>query len=210
MLIIVLLALGAALGAAMGLYAHRTTSKEVSSNRSATVLGCAVAGAVGWLCSVMLSSSISQALLTGALFSLLTAVAVIDWRIFEIPNGVNLAILALGAAQLVLDLGNWSLYVIGMFSVSLFFLGLWFLTRGNGIGMGDVKLMGAAGLLLGWPRILLAMILGSVLGSVIHIIRMRGGAPKRLAFGPYLSAGIILSAWFGNALISAYLGLFGL
>lgn len=210
MIILLFSGLGAALGALMGLYAHGATVKEVSSRKSATVLGCAVAGALGWLASVMLSDGILQALLCGGLFTALTAVAVIDWRIFEIPNGLNLAILVLGAVQLWADRENWTLYIIGLFSVSLFFLALWFLTKGNGIGMGDVKLMGAAGLLLGWPRILLAMLLGSILGSVIHLARMRGGAPKRLAFGPYLSAGILLSAWFGTAIISWYLGLFGL
>lgn len=145
-----------------------------------------------------------------ALFSLLLVVAVIDWRTFEIPNGLNLAIFLLGAVQLALDRGNWTLYLIGMLSVSLFFLLLWFVTRGTALGMGDVKLMGAAGLLLGWPRILLAMILGSVSGALIHSVRMSRGAGRKLAFGPYLSAGIWVSALFGERLILAYLGLFGL
>ena len=151
-----------------------------------------------------------RAVLYSALFSLLTVVAVIDWRTFEIPNGVNLAIFLLGVVQLVVDRGNWKLYLIGMCSVSLLFLLLWFITHGNGLGMGDVKLMAAAGLLLGWPRILLAMILGSVSGAIIHTIRMRRGAGRKLAFGPYLSAGIWVAALFGERLIGAYLGLFGL
>ncbi|MDO4314215.1 MAG: prepilin peptidase [Oscillospiraceae bacterium] len=145
-----------------------------------------------------------------ALFSLLLVVAVIDWRTFEIPNGLNLAILLLGAVQLALDREHWTLYLIGMLSVSLFFLLLWAVTRGSALGMGDVKLMGAAGLLLGWPRILLAMIIGSVSGAVIHSVRMRRGVGRKLAFGPYLSAGIWVSALFGERLIAAYLGLFGL
>lgn len=202
--------LGAALGAAMGLYAHRVTAKEVPSKQNATVFGCAAAGAVGWLLSAMTAPDTLTALLYGGLFTLLTAVAVIDWRIFEIPNGVNLAILALGAVQLAMDLGNWKLYIIGMFSVSLLFLALWAVTKGAGLGMGDVKLMAAAGLLLGWPRTVLAMLLGCILGSVIHLIRMRGGEGKRLAFGPYLSAGIMLAAWWGSSMILAYLSLFGL
>ena len=151
-----------------------------------------------------------RAVLYSALFSLLTVVAVIDWRTFEIPNGVNLAILLLGVVQLVADRRNWALYLIGMCSVSLLFLLLWFITHGNGLGMGDVKLMAAAGLLLGWPRILLAMILGSVSGAIIHTIRMSRGAGRKLAFGPYLSAGIWVAALFGERLIGAYLGLFGL
>ena len=145
-----------------------------------------------------------------ALFPLLLVLAVIDWRTFEIPNGLNLAIALLGAVQLAADFENWPLYVIGGCSVSLLFLLLWFLTGGRGLGMGDVKLMAAAGLLLGWPRILLAMILGSLSGAVIHSLRMRRGAGRRLAFGPYLAAGIWVSALFGDALIAAYLALFGL
>lgn len=210
MFTILSLCLGAALGACMGLYAHHTTVKEVPSDKKATLLGCAIAGALGWLISTLTAADILHALLYGLLFTLLTAVAVIDWRIFEIPNGVNLAILALGAVQLAMDLGNWKLYIIGMFSVSLLFLVLWAVTKGAGLGMGDVKLMAAAGLLLGWPRTVLAMLLGCILGSVIHLIRMRGGEGKRLAFGPYLSAGIMLAAWWGNSMILAYLSLFGL
>jgi len=97
-----------------------------------------------------------------------------------------------------------------MCSVSLLFLLLWLFTRGKGLGLGDVKLMAAAGLLLGWPKILLAMLIGSVSGAVIHMIRMRRGAGKKLAFGPYLSAGIWIAALLGGQIISAYLGLFGL
>ena len=208
-MLFVCIVLGAVLGAAAGIYAHKATEKEVKSHKKQTMLRCAAAGAAGWaMCG--LTQDLLHTLLLGALFTILTAVFVIDWRIFEIPNALNLAILALGAAQLALDAENWPIYIIGMFSVSLFFLLLWVLTRGAGIGMGDVKLMGAAGLLLGWPRTLLAMLLGCILGSVIHLVRMRGGASKRLAFGPYLSMGLMISAWFGKEMISAYLGLFGL
>lgn len=151
-----------------------------------------------------------RAVLYSLLFSLMTVVALIDWRTFEIPNGVNLAVFLLGVVQLAADPQHWKTYVIGMFSVSLLFLLLWFLTGGNGLGMGDVKLMAAAGLLLGWQRILLAMIVGSVSGAIIHSIRMTRGAGRKLAFGPYLAAGIWVAALVGDRLIGAYLGLFGL
>src|SRR5699024_3578884 len=127
---------------------------------------------------------------------LLLVLAVIDWRTFEIPNGLTLAILVLGAIQLAVDWANWPTHLIGMCSVSLLFLALWWLTKGAGLGMGDVKLMAVAGLLLGWPRILLSMLVGSIAGAVIHLIRMRHGAGRKLAFGPYLAAGIWFSALF--------------
>lgn len=145
-----------------------------------------------------------------ALFSLLMVIAVIDWRTFEIPNGLNLAIFVLGLIRLSSDLAHWRLYLIGMVCVSLFFLLIWLITGGAGIGMGDVKLMGAAGLFLGWRCILLGMFVGCLIGAVIHSVRMKRGAGKRLAFGPYLAAGTWLAALFGDMAIAWYLGLFGL
>jgi leader peptidase (prepilin peptidase)/N-methyltransferase len=76
--------------------------------------------------------------------------------------------------------------------------------------MGDVKLVAAAGLLLGWPKMLLAVLLGSLGGALIHSARMKRGAARKLAFGPYLAAGIWFSALVGEPLIQAYLSLFGL
>ena len=95
-----------------------------------------------------------------------------------------------------------------MVSVGGLFLLLHLLTGGRGLGLGDVKLMGAAGLLLGWMNILLAMILGSVSGAVIHSVRMRRGAGRKLAFGPYLAFGIWVAALFGDTIWNAYLSLF--
>ena len=144
------------------------------------------------------------------LFSLLLVAAVIDWREFIIPNGINLAIFLLGLVRLATDLQNWLFYLVGMLAVSLVFLLLHIATGGNGLGMGDVKLVAAAGLLLGWPKMILAVLLGSLAGALIHSARMKRGAGRKLAFGPYLAAGIWFAALVGQPLIEAYLGLFGL
>ena len=143
-------------------------------------------------------------------WSMLMVLAVIDWRTFQIPNGINLVIFLLGVVQLVADREHWLTYVVGLASVSLVFFLLWLLTGGTGIGMGDVKLVGAAGLLLGWPRMILAVLLGSLAGTVIHTMRMKRGAGRKLAFGPYLAGGLWVSALVGEQIIAAYLGLFGL
>ena len=144
------------------------------------------------------------------LFSMLLVLTVIDWRTYTIPNGINLVIFLLGVVRLLTDLGNWKLYVIGMLSVSAVFLLLHILTGGNGLGMGDVKLVASAGLLLGWPKMILAVLVGSLAGALIHSVRMKKGASNKLAFGPYLAAGIWFSALVGDQLITAYLSLFGL
>lgn len=144
------------------------------------------------------------------LFSMLLVLTVIDWRTFTIPNGINLVIFLLGVIRLVTDLDHWLTYLIGMLAVALVFLLMNIATGGRGLGMGDVKLVAAAGLLLGWQKMLLAVSVGSLSGAIIHMIRMRGGEGRKLAFGPYLAAGIWLAALVGEPLINAYLGLFGL
>lgn len=138
--------------------------------------------------------------------SALLALSIIDWRTFEIPIGFNYFIGILGVIRVVTDLGHWYDYVIGFFAVSLFLLILYIATKGRGIGGGDIKLMAAAGLLLGWKLIILSLGLGCLLGSVIHLILMKVQNKDRvLAFGPYLSLGIYISMIYGEQIIDWYI-----
>ena len=149
--------------------------------------------------------SVIYCLLTSALIVL----SVIDFRTYEIPFGINLFILALGLIHLVFHLGDWLEYGIGLLAVSGFLWLLYQLSGGTAIGGGDVKLMGAAGLLLGWKHAIVAFLLGCILGSVIHVIRMKvSGAEHKLAMGPYLAAGIFIAALWGNQFLNWYLGSF--
>ena len=139
--------------------------------------------------------------------SALLALSVIDFRTYEIPFGFNVFIGVLGLIRVALDWENWSLYVIGFFAVSLFLELLLIVSKGRAIGGGDVKLMAAAGLLIGWKLIIIAFFAGCILGSVIHIIRMKvSQAEHMLAMGPYLSMGILIAALWGNQFINWYFG----
>ncbi len=143
--------------------------------------------------------------------SVLIVIAVIDWRTYEIPFGCNVIIGILGMVRLVTDLSHWYEYVIGFCVVSGLFLLIYLITKGRGIGGGDIKLMAAAGLLLGWQKILLSLMIGSIAGSVIHLTLMKLKNKERvLAFGPYLALGIFIAMIYGNELINWYLALFGL
>lgn len=145
------------------------------------------------------------------LASVLIVISVIDFRTFEIPLGCNIFVFALGVARVVTDLPHMSQYVIGFFAVSLVLYLIWLLSKGRAIGGGDIKLLAAAGLLLGWYKIILAFMLGCIIGAVIHLIRMKlYDAGRMLAFGPYLSAGILIAAVYGDTLIRVYLGYLGL
>lgn len=143
--------------------------------------------------------------------SALLVLSIIDWRTYEIPFGINVFLFVLGIAMTILDRGNLVEHLIGMICVSGLLGILYLLTGGRAIGGGDIKLMFACGLILGWKLILLAFFLGCIIGSVVHIIRMSvKKAGRMLAMGPYLSAGIFLAALWGNAWINWYLSLLGL
>ena len=149
--------------------------------------------------------SLLYCLLTSALLVL----SVIDFRTYEIPLGINLFILALGLIRVALDYHNFLDYLIGLLAVSVVLAILYYATGGRAIGGGDVKLMAACGLFLGWKLIIMAFLLGCVLGAVIHVIRMKvSGENHVLAMGPYLSLGVFIAMLWGNQMLTWYLGMF--
>ncbi len=162
------------------------------------VLVCAVNG-LTWV-------SLVYCLMASALLTL----SLIDWRTYEIPLGINGFLFILGVLATWLDRGNLPSHLVGFLCVSGFLEILFLASGGRAIGGGDVKLMAACGLVLGWRLIILAFLLGCILGSVIHLIRIRvSGAGHMLAMGPYLSAGIFLAALWGDSWIGWYLGILG-
>ena len=150
-----------------------------------------------------------ETLLYCLMASALLALSVIDFRTFEIPVGFNVFIAVLGLVRVLTDWTNWQEYAVGFFAVSGVLYIIYLLTKGRGIGGGDIKLMAASGLLLGWKCNILAFLLGCIIGSVIHLLRMRITRAERvLAMGPYLSVGIYISTLWGTHLIDWYLSLF--
>ena len=70
-----------------------------------------------------------------------------------------------------------------------------------------MKLMAACGLLIGWKLIIMAFLVGCILGAVIHVIRMKiSGVDHVLAMGPYLSAGVVIAVLWGERILQWYLG----
>ncbi|PKM50794.1 MAG: prepilin peptidase [Firmicutes bacterium HGW-Firmicutes-7] len=143
------------------------------------------------------------------LFSILLVIGMIDFRHYIIPNGLVIALTVLASINLFFDIENYMSYLIGFFIVSALLLIIAIVTRGK-MGGGDIKLMAVAGLLLGWEKILLALMLGSVVGAVIGLTLIALKIMKReqmIPFGPFLTLGIMVSALFGDAMIIWYLSL---
>ena len=143
----------------------------------------------------------------GVLFGLLLlSAAVWDMRNREIPNLIPALLLLCGLIGF-----RPAASVAGLFLVGGPFLLAAVLIKRDGfaIGGGDVKLMAVCGLLLGWKLIIFAFLLGCIIGSVIHLIRMKvSGEGHVLAMGPYLSAGVAVAVLWGNEFLQWYLGLY--
>lgn len=160
-----------------------------------------------YVLTVMVNGANMDSLLLCLLISALLVLSVIDFRTYEIPVGINIFIFVLGALRVLSDIRNWPMYLIGLFAVSIVLTVLYYATGGRAIGGGDIKLMAACGLFLGWKLIIFAFLAGCVLGAVIHVIRMKvSGENHVLAMGPYLSMGVFIAALWGNQLIQWYLG----
>lgn len=145
-------------------------------------------------------------------FSMFLVISVIDERTQEIPFALNIVIGVLGIIRILFDREHLLDYLIGFFCISGFMLLLLIIGRAvkgvDAFGGGDIKLMAAAGLFLGYKNVILAFFLGCILGAVIHVIRMKvSGKQRVLAFGPYLCAGLTIAMLFGTNIINWYLSL---
>lgn len=180
--------------------------KKGSMVRALAVIGIdlAVWFLLLWRCGFSVTF-VLYALVSTALLGL----SVVDLAIYEIPPQFNWFILAVGAAAAALDYKNWLNHLIGMFLVSGIFYLIALATQGKGMGGGDIKLMATTGLLLGWQKILLVMVLGCILGAVIHSIVMAVSKKEHmLAFGPYLSAAAVAVMCYGDTILQWYIGTF--
>jgi len=143
--------------------------------------------------------------------SLLIIVFVFDLRNHLIPDqviyfaiGVTFLWHLLSRAQ-ILD------FILAGIGASLFFLAIYFLTRKNGLGLGDVEIAFFMGLFLGSPKILLAVFLAFFSGAIVGIILIfltKKTLKSELAFGPFLVATTLFSLFYGQFLIDSYLNLF--
>lgn len=147
--------------------------------------------------------------LIGFLFvSILIVASFIDLDTLEVPNRLVLLILLLALIHCIFVqdvplIEN----IIGFFAASVPFLLLAFLSHG-GMGGGDIKLVAACGLLLGYKNILLGVFIGVLLAAVCGIILIFSKSKSlksQLALVPFLSCGMVIAYLFGVQILEWYL-----
>lgn len=167
-------------------------------------------GALALLCVYRFGMG-AEAVAAFAFLAVLTVVALIDADTMEIPNGLVIWILIIAAAAWVCGLEPvWQERLIGLVCVSVPML-LITLAIPGAFGGGDIKLMAAAGLFLGWRLTLVAAFLAIVAGGLYGIWLLatrKKGKKEHFAFGPFLCAGMAAALFWGTPLLEWYLGLF--
>jgi prepilin signal peptidase PulO-like enzyme (type II secretory pathway) len=138
----------------------------------------------------------------------LVVIFVYDMRHYIIPDKVLWP--AVGAAFLLAISRSWPLtevltglysYLFSAFGAAAFFLSLVLITRGRGMGVGDIKLAFLMGLLLGWPGIFIALFLAFFIGAAAGVLLMILGKKtmkSQIPFGPFLVFGTIAVYFAGE------------
>ncbi len=158
--------------------------------------------------AVLVHDTAAGIALSVGLILIVIPAALIDLEHRIIPNRLTLlgaiAALALGTA---LDPAGEPARLIAGAAAGGFLL-LAALAYPGGMGMGDVKLAGVMGLVLGAavaPAILIALLAG-VLYGVFVAARLGAGAARKTAvpFGPFLALGAIVAVYVGTPLVDLY------
>lgn len=84
-------------------------------------------------------------------------------------------------------------------------------TGREGLGGGDIKLLGMVGAFLGPSGAFLTIMIGSIAGTLfacVYMLRSGQGRTTELPFGTFLAPGAVMALFLGQRIIDAYWGLF--
>jgi leader peptidase (prepilin peptidase) / N-methyltransferase len=137
----------------------------------------------------------------------------LDHRI--LPNRITLPGIAIGLVLSVWLPPGWRDALIGVAVGGgvLWAIGeAYFRLRGvDGMGMGDVKMLGMVGAFLGWKAVVLTLVLASFSGAFVGLamLRLRQNAMKyALPFGTFIAAGALVASLVGDRLVAWYLSFY--
>jgi leader peptidase (prepilin peptidase)/N-methyltransferase len=133
----------------------------------------------------------------------------VDLLTHRLPDRVTYPAAIVCAAALLVDaavLGSWPALVRALAAgvAALAVAGLGWLVSPQGLGLGDVKLLGLLGLVLGWfgwGVLLAAVFLGLLAGAAVSLLLLaarRVGWRTAIPFGPPLLAGAVLALALGS------------
>ena len=163
-------------------------------------------GAGALLCLLRTEGDLLRSGLFFAVLFILMTVALLDWDTMEIPDRFHVLLILCAACHGALfpETGITE-RLLGCLCVSVPMLVIALVIPG-GFGGGDIKLMFALGLLLGWKGTLLAAFLGILSGGAwCGVLLAKGqGRKAQFPFGPFLCLGGGVSLLFSKEILAWY------
>lgn len=137
--------------------------------------------------------------------SILSVLFITDLKKMLIPDRIVLPaiVIALAAKPFA---GN----ILTALGIAGFFYALILITKGKGMGGGDVKLGAFIGLGLGFPNGILALVLSFFFGALVSLALIFLGRKKfgqTIPFGPFLVIGSLIALFWGSNILDWYLQL---
>lgn len=147
---------------------------------------------------------------------MLVVASFIDFDHMILPDEFTLGGLAIGLLGALLnpERNFWDAVVGVLIGGGFLWLLAYFyflMTKKEGLGGGDIKLLAWIGAVLGWKPIPFVITSSAILGSLVGItiaLRSREGLKTAIPFGPYLALGALLSLFQGQTLAQHYFSLF--
>jgi len=132
----------------------------------------------------------------------------IDLEYGIIPDSLSILLVLLAIGYTLLSRQAIGVHLFAALASFLFFFILFFVTRGKGMGFGDVKLAFVLGLLLGFPLIVVALYVAFLTGAALSIIlvmwKKKSFKKSTIPFGPFLVLGAIMALFYGREILSVF------
>ncbi len=183
--------------------------EKISPRYAAVELLTAILFAIcGYIYGIML---LELAVIYAIFFAVLVVIAFIDIDTMEIPDRLHIIIALLAIPKMIIYPEEIVAMLIGAFAISLPMAVLAMIT--GGFGGADIKLMAAAGLLIGTKGIvmsfLFAVLLMGSLGMIFVIRKLlfKREYTSKVAFCPALAIGLVGGTVFGERILNWYLSL---
>jgi leader peptidase (prepilin peptidase) / N-methyltransferase len=139
------------------------------------------------------------------IISCLIVVFFADLKYGIIPDKIIFPAIIISAIYLILNTQYLLPHVLSAVGACLFFLMLFLVTRGRGMGFGDVKFAFFMGLVLGYPNIIvglyIAFLTGAIVGCILILWRKKKLKGASIPFGPFLVLGTVLAMFGGDFIL---------
>ncbi|MEK7534558.1 MAG: prepilin peptidase [Patescibacteria group bacterium] len=167
--------------------------------------GVAEPGTVRYLAERLLGGESLGLVFYLFIFSSFIVVFFADLKYGIIPDKITYSAVIVSILYIILNTNYLILSLVSALGSFLFFLLIFLATRGRGMGFGDVKLAFLIGLILGFPKTVVALYVAFLTGAVISIILILGKKKKfkgsTIPFGPFLVIGTFIALFWGEVIL---------